>query len=173
MSGIKLYKRPLCWLSGLFVPFLFLAEPAWLRISGIGPCWAVLWLLPWALEVGVFSAVFSGFCLGLVLDGLSLGGATQIPALIILGWWWGHLGRSGPPIERTLNIGLLAWIGSLAVGLSIWLQVLIFNFHPPLNWLNGWGLQTLMAQSILTGLIAPMIGSWLLIFWRRVSLLGK
>ena len=67
--------------------------------------------------------VIAGAAMGLVLDGLGSGGLTQLPALVLLGWWWGRLGRRGRPIQRSLNLGLLAWIGAMVVGLSFWLQL--------------------------------------------------
>ena len=82
-------RHPICVASALVVPFLALASPPWLAIDGVGPAWAVLWLLPWALVEGPVSGALSGVALGLVLDGLNLGGVSQVPALLLLGWWWG------------------------------------------------------------------------------------
>ena len=42
----------------------------------------------------------AGLGLGLVLDGLHLGQASEVPVLMLLGWWWGRIGRRGLPIER-------------------------------------------------------------------------
>ena len=81
----RLHRQPICVVSALVVPFLALASPAWLAIDGVGPAWAVLWLLPWALVDGPVSGALSGVALGLVLDGLNLGGVSQVPALLLLG----------------------------------------------------------------------------------------
>ena len=63
-----------------------LVSPTWLSMSGVGPRWAELWLLPWALEEGPVAGLFAGFCLGIVLDAINLGDATQVPVLVILGF---------------------------------------------------------------------------------------
>ncbi|MCP4972203.1 MAG: rod shape-determining protein MreD [Prochlorococcus sp.] len=163
----RLHQQPLCVASALVVPWLTLAAPTWLTLSGVGPSWAVLWLLPWALVDGPVSGMVAGLCLGLVLDGLSLGGCSQLPALMSLGWWWGRLGRRGPPIQLSFNLGLLAWLGSCVLGLSLWLQMVWLDFANSSQIQEAWGWHTLMVQAVLTGLIAPMIVSWLLLLWRR------
>ena len=162
-----LHRQPGCVVSALLVPFLSLASPPWLGLDGVPPAWAVLWLLPWALVDGPVSGAVAGIALGLVLDALSLGGASQIPALLLLGWWWGRLGQRPPAIQRTLNLGLLAWIGSVTVGLSQLLQLLIlegWSFDP---WMRSWGLQTLLCQTLVTALLAPMLVSMQLLLWRK------
>jgi cell shape-determining protein MreD len=182
-----LHRQRWCVATALLVPWLTLAAPAPLKIAAVAPAWAVLWLLPWALVDGPLSGALAGLGLGLLLDALALGGhagATQIPALMLLGWWWGRLGRRGPPIERSFSLGLLALLGTLLVDLSLMLQFLLHRwpqgsrpiaplgvdqgvdpalFAPP-GWLTGdlalAGLQVLLAQTLLTGLLA-------LLFWRQ------
>ena len=100
----RLHRQPICVASALMVPFLALASPPWVAIDGVGPAWAVLWLLPWALVDGPLSGALSGLALGLVLDGLNLGGVSQVPALLLLGWWWGRLGRRAAPILSLIHI---------------------------------------------------------------------
>ena len=108
----RLHTQPICVASALVVPLLSLAQPAWLTLSGVAPSWAVLWLLPWALVDGPVSGSIAGAALALVLDGLGGDAVTLLPALTLLGWWFGRLGRRGRPIQRSLNLGLLAWIGT-------------------------------------------------------------
>lgn len=163
----RIHQQPICLASALLVPWLTLSAPAWLNLSGVGPCWAVLWLLPWALVDGPISGLIAGLCLGLVLDGICIDGASQWPALMALGWWWGRLGRRVPPIKRSFNLGFLTWFGTALVGLSLWMQTLIFHFDSAAPWLQAWGWQTCLAQSFITGLIAPLIVSWQLLIWRR------
>ena len=86
---------------------------------------------------------------------------------MLLGWWWGRLGRRPPSIQRTLNLGLLAWIGSLAVGLSLLLQLLIQRGWTLDPWMSGWGWQTLLCQALVTALLAPMLVSMQLLLWRK------
>ena len=161
----RLHRQPICVASALLVPLLQLVAPSWLVLDGVGPSWAMLWLLPWALVDGPVSGGIAGAALGLVLDGLSLGDSSQIPAFVLMGWWWGRLGRRGQPIQRSLNIGLLAWIGTLVLGLSLWLQLLMLESADAL--LQAWALHTTLAQALITGLLAPMVGSWQLLLWRR------
>jgi len=160
-----LHRQRWCGATGLAVPLLTLASPALLKLGGVPPSWAVLWLLPWALVDGPTSGAVAGLALGLVLDGLHLGSASDVPALALLGWWWGRLGRRGVPIERSFSLGLLALLGSALLGVSLLLQQ---------HWLGALplplvGLHTLVAQSLITALLAPVLCSLLLLRWRRVA----
>ena len=83
----RLHQQPICVASSLLVPLATLATPPWLGLDGVPPAWAVIWLLPWALVEGPLSGALSGLALGLVMDGLHLSGWSQIPALVLLGWW--------------------------------------------------------------------------------------
>tara|TARA_Y100001968_G_scaffold328353_1_gene375346 strand:+ start:4124 stop:4627 length:504 start_codon:yes stop_codon:yes gene_type:complete len=150
-------------ISALCVPFLFLISPQWLTLQGVSPCWAVLWLLPWSLNKGKAFGFFSGLCLGLFLDGLSGGIPTQIPVLMALGIWWGHIGSQGKSITLIFNLGLLALIGSIIFGFSIWTQNLFAGNFLFSSWFNYWSFHTLISQSVLTGLIAPITCSWILL----------
>ena len=164
----RLHAQPICVASALAIPMLVLAQPAWLSLSGVGPSWAVLWLLPWALVDGPVSGSIAGAAIALVLDGLGVDGLTQLPALVLLGWWWGRLGRRGRPIQRSLNLGLLAWIGAMVVGVSLWLQLrLVQGLDAPL--LQHWAWHLCLTQAVITGLLAPMLSSWQLLVWRRRS----
>ncbi|MHA3961162.1 rod shape-determining protein MreD [Synechococcus sp. LTW-G] len=160
MAG--LHRHGPCVASALSVPALTLLSPGWLSLDGISPSWAVLWLLPWALVDGAWSGASAGLALGLLLDGLHVGHVTQLPALVLLGWWWGLLGRRGSPIERSFNLGLLAALGSLVLGGSFLLQ---WRFQGVLP--EG-GLQLLAAQALITALLAPLVCSVLLLRWRQL-----
>ena len=88
-----------------------------------------------------------------------------MPALALLGWWWGRLGRRGVPIERSFSLGLLALLGTALLGASLLLQQHGLGALPlPLV-----GLHTLVAQSLITALLAPVLCSLLLLRWRRVA----
>ena len=163
----RLHRQPICVASALLVPILQLASPAWLNLDGVPPSWAVLWLLPWSLIDGPLAGAISGAAIGLVLDGLSLGDVTQVPALVLMGWWWGRIGRRGSPIQRSLNLGLLAWLGAVALGLSLMLQLLITQGGSLDALTRSWGLQTLWCQALVTGLLGPMLVSLQLLLWRR------
>jgi rod shape-determining protein MreD len=160
-----LHRQLWCGATGLAVPLLTLASPSLLKIAGVGPSWAVLWLLPWALVDGPASGAIAGLALGLVLDGLHLGQVSELPVLILLGWWWGRIGRRGVPIERSYNLGLLALLGTLLLGASLLLQ-LHWRGQLPLAE-AGW--YTLVAQSLITALLAPVLCSLQLLRWRRIA----
>ena len=147
--------------TALSVPLLTLASPGFLKLGDAGPAWAVLWLLPWALVDGARSGVLAGLLLGLVLDGLHLSPISQIPALMLLGWWWGRMGRKGLPIERSFSLGLLALLGSAFVGLTLILQLAVVGE------LQGPVLYTWLSQTLLTALLAPMVCSLQLLLWRQ------
>jgi cell shape-determining protein MreD len=150
-------------ITALAVPLLVLAAPAPLFLAGMPPSWAVLWLLPWALVDGAFSGAVAGLGLGLILDGLHAGPISEIPALTLLGWWWGRLGRKAPPIERSFNLGLLALLGAALQGVLIWVQQLWWGAD------NVAALHMLLAQALLTGLLAPLLCSLQLLFWRQLA----
>ncbi|MCH9715415.1 MAG: rod shape-determining protein MreD [Cyanobacteria bacterium] len=160
MSSLVRHRWTLA--TALLVPLLVLAAPAPLRLAGVPPCWAVLWLLPWALVDGPLTGAVAGLGLGVLLDGLHPGFITQAPALTLLGWWWGRLGRRSPPIERSFNLGLLALLGAALQGGAIWLQQLWWGET------HGAGLHTLLAQTLLTGLLAPLVCSLQLLLWRQL-----
>jgi hypothetical protein len=196
-----LSRQPLCVASALLVPLLTLASPGWLRLAGVPPAWGILWLLPWALVDGRLSGTLAGLGLGLLLDGLQPTAVSQIPALMLLGWWWGRIGRRSPPIQRSFNLALLTLLGTLFLDFSLmlqwtirsWLGTLRFRVplegsasslatteasaHPALLSLPGWhwgdlgdaGLHILLAQTLLTALLAPMLCSLQVLLWRQLT----
>ena len=84
-----------------------------------------------------------------------------------LGWWWGRIGRRAAPIQRSFNLGLLAWLGTSALGLTLLLQLLIVQRGVIGPALQAWGVHTLLCQTLVTALLAPMLASLQLLFWRR------
>jgi len=154
-------------LSALSVPFLTLSAPSWLSLMGVGPAWSIMWLLPWSLLEGPGSGLLSGFALGLALDAISLGDATHVPVLAILGLWWGYLGKRSLLFQRGFSLGLLAWIGSIFLSLSLWFQLILSRVTSSINLFNSWSLHTLLGQSILTGILAPLLCSLLLMWFKR------
>ncbi|KGG14605.1 MULTISPECIES: hypothetical protein [unclassified Prochlorococcus] len=155
-------KRILYQFLGLTVPFFTFLSPSWLAISGVGPRWALIWLLPWALEEGPVLGLFAGLCLGIILDGMNLDGVTEIPALMLLGYWWGRLGIKEKLTDNIFALGFLIWIGSFLSGLSIWFQQ-IFAFKG--SFFNLWAFYTILAGSIISGLISPFLCSSILNFF--------
>ncbi len=162
-------KKKIYIFIGLSIPFLYFISPAWIALSGVGPSWALLWLLPWSLEEGPWHGLFAGFCFALILDGLVLDGATHIPSFLLIGYWWGLIGLKGPLIEKSFNLGLLAFLGCLINGIFVWTQNIFLFGDPSIVLLNASMFHTLLAQSIITSLIAPMSCSWALLTFFRQS----
>lgn len=121
MNGL-LSLRPLAVLTALLVPLLTLAAPSWLRLAGIGPAWAVLWLLPWALAEGRGAGLYGALALGLMLDALHPPPLSLLPGLLVLAWWWGGLRRRREPIEGSFSLGLLALLGTALLNGTLLLQ---------------------------------------------------
>lgn len=192
--------RPLALATALLVPLLTLASPPWLRLAGIGPAWAVLWLLPWALSEGGRSALCGAVGLGLLLDALHPAPVSLLPGLVLLAWWWGRLRRRQEPIRQAFSLGLLALLGTAMLDLSLLLQWSLLSWRAagsvsavaegmasgsPLLRLAGppaailalplwrWedlslvGVRLLLAQTLLTALLAPLLCSVQLLLWRQ------
>jgi cell shape-determining protein MreD len=189
-------------LTGLLVPLLTLAAPSWLRLAGIGPAWAVLWLLPWALAEGRRAGLVGALSLGLMLDALHPGPLTLLPGLVLLAWWWGGLCSRQQPIEGSFSLGLLALLGTALLNVTLLLQWLWIGWRaeaavpavaegmasgslllklagPPAailalplwRWddLAAVGGTMLLAQTLITALLAPMVCSLLLLLWRQLG----
>ena len=145
--------------SFLFVPILTLASPSWLKVLGLGPCWPVLWLLPWSLKVEIHHGFLTSLCLGLMLDSIQIGPYSQVPSLIILSIFWGYLGQRSSYINRSMKLGFLAWMGSMLYGMSLLIQFLFIPMDYRSLSIYNWGINNLLSQSILTGLVAPFLCS--------------
>ncbi len=161
------YTKSAVIASAILVPCLALINPRLLAINGVGPSWVVLWLLPWSLAGGPLLGSFAGLCLGLLLDSISLYGATQIPALIVLGFWWGRLGKVSSATHNNLSLGLLAYMGSFCVGISLWLQFYLRHLQISFEIFHSWSFQTILSQSLITGLLSPIISFWLLLYFKN------
>ena len=151
------------------VPFFIIDSPKFLTITGIRPCWTILWLLPFSLQSGSKFGVLAGLLLGLISDSLIIEGATYIPSLMFLGFWWGSLAKYHHKIKSGCNLGLLALLGNLILGASLWVQKIFFHSISHFYWFNNWALHTLMAETLMTALIAPLLCSWLLIGWKTIN----
>ena len=98
-----------------------------------------------------------------------MSGASHLPAMIFLGFWWGQLGSQGKKIDFIFNLGLLALIGTIIFGSSLWVQIYFLEVHIGSDWFNSWAFHTVLAQSILTGLLAPVICSWIRLAQRSMK----
>ena len=92
----------------------------------------------------------------------------NIPALIFLGYWWGRLGREDKFEKKFFVLGFLAWLGSFISGLTIWVQEIFLVKGSYMPFFNIWAFKTVLAGSIMTGLIAPILCSNIItIFLKR------
>ena len=167
------FRNLIYFCSICFLPVLELTSPSWLKIAGIPPLWSVLFLLPIAIDSGPLIGGIIGFYFGLILDAMSLGGVSHLPVLIVLGLWWGRLGKKDGPIDLIFNLGLLAWIGAILFGLSLWVQNIFFHNLISYPLFHSWALFTLFAQSIITALMAPIFSSWCLLLLRKTKIRSK
>tara|TARA_Y100000589_G_scaffold31068_1_gene25968 strand:- start:72 stop:488 length:417 start_codon:yes stop_codon:yes gene_type:complete len=124
--------------------------------------WPIFWLLPWALIHGPIQSMLSGFLLGFILDTTNSDLYTQIPGLMICGFWFGKVGRLNQFNNSPLQFGLTAAIGTLICGVIYFSQMLVKLLldNSPL-WIISYGVQNIFAQVFLTSLLAPVFCKWL------------
>ena len=159
-------------ISFLIIPLVIFWNPSWLSLMGYQAYWPIFWLLPWALIHGPFKSMLLGFLLGFTLDTINADLYTQIPGLMICGFWFGRVGYLNQFNKTSLQFGLTAGIGSLICGIIYFCQIIINRLmqNIPL-WLFPYGIQTIFAQVFLTGLLAPVFCKWLyFLFSRRYKL---
>tara|TARA_Y100000589_G_scaffold249128_1_gene237169 strand:+ start:3393 stop:3914 length:522 start_codon:yes stop_codon:yes gene_type:complete len=149
-------------LSFLLIPLLYLWNPSWLSLMGSQPYWPIFWLLPWSLLKGPFKGLVTGLLLGIVLDSLNNDLYTQIPGLMICGFWFGKIGNVKQQNLTRLQFGLIASLGTLICGLIYFVQITFkFIFERFGFWLFSYGMKNIFAQVFLTGLFAPVFCLWL------------
>ena len=155
-------------ISFLLIPLLIFWNPSWLSLMGYQAYWPIFWLLPWALINGPFKSLLIGFLLGFILDTINADLYTQIPGLMICGFWFGKVGSLNYFHSTPLQFGLTAAIGSLICSLIYFFQMVVnlfFNESPV--WLFSYGVQNIFAQVLLTGLLAPVFCKWLYILFSK------
>ena len=158
-------NKYLSLISFLLIPLLIYWNPSWLSLMGYQAYYPIFWLLPWALIHGPFKSMLLGFLLGFTLDTINSDLYTQIPGLMICGFWFGKVGSLNQFKNNPLQFGLIASIGSLICGLIYFCQMVIeilLNNSP--LWLFSYGVQNIFAQVFLTSLLAPIFCKWLY-FW--------
>tara|TARA_Y100001933_G_C18766193_1_gene466195 strand:- start:223 stop:651 length:429 start_codon:yes stop_codon:yes gene_type:complete len=135
---------------------------------GSQPYWPIFWLLPWAVINGSNAGLIMGLILGLILDSINNDLFTQIPGLMVIGFWFGKIGNIRRFYLTPLQYGLTASVGTFVGGL-IYLVQLLFNFFYEHNMYLAvsYGIKNLFAQVLLTGLLAPVFCFWLSILFSR------
>ena len=154
--------------SILIIPLIIFWNTSWLSLMGYQAYWPIFWLLPWALINGPFKSMILGLILGLILDSIYADLYTQIPGLVICGFWFGKFGGLNQSNYTTIQLGLIASIGSLICGLTYFAQIffyLLLKNSPFL--LFTYGFKNIFAQVLLTGLMAPLFCNWLYFLFSR------
>ena len=162
----KFLKKNLSLISFVFIPIIFLWHPNWLGILGIQPYWPLFWLLPWSMIYGSINGLIVGLFLGLILDSIASGSTfTQIPGLIVCGFWFGRIGKCSNSFVSHFRHGLICAFASLLCSTINFLQILIINF-PENSYLFLYpSIKNILAQAFLTALFAPLICSQFLKFF--------
>ena len=164
----KYLKKYSSLFSFIFIPIVYFWDPNWVGFLGIQPYWSLFWLLPWSMINGSINGLVVGLFLGLTLDAISPDSSfTQIPGLILCGVWFGKLSISNNDFVGHFRYGLICSIGSLLCGSLYFFQVLIKNWSYQSNSILLSGIKNIFAQVFVTGLLAPLLCSSLLIFFQK------
>ncbi len=151
----------------IFIPIIFLWHPNWLGFLGVQPYWPLFWLLPWSIINGPVNGLIFGLFLGLILDSLTLdSNFTQIPGLILCGFWFGRVKLNSNVLVGHFRYGLICSFGSFLCGTIYFLQILFKNFSESSLLLLISSVQNILAEVFLTGFLAPFFCSQLLIFFK-------
>ena len=159
----KYFTKKISIVFFIFVPIIFLWHPNWLGFLGVQPYWPLFWLLPWSMINGSINGLIFGLFLGLILDSLTLGGNfTQIPGLILCGFWFGRIKFNSDILLGHFRYGLICSFGSFLCGTLYFLQILFKNFSDSTFLLFFPSVQNILAEVFLTGFFAPLFCSQLL-----------
>ena len=160
-------KKLLIFLTGVCLPAFVIASPDWLKLNGVSPCWPVVWLLPFSIKNSPWKSAIASIYLGIFMDSFTISDVSYIPSLFVLSLVWSQYGLHNKKIELFFSIGLMAIFGTAFVGFSIWIQKIIFFSILRDNWFHSWSIYVLISQVIITGLVAPLFSSWILLTYRK------
>ena len=155
--NFSLIKNNYSLLSFLLIPLLSLWNPIWFSVMGVQPYWPMFWLLPWSILNGPLNGLVVGLIIGIILDSINNDIYTQVPGLLICGFYFGRLGN----LNNRYQYGLVASLGCLTCGLIYFLQIVVNNSQNNPDWLFSFGLKNIFGQILLTGLFAPVISIYL------------
>ncbi len=159
----KFFTPKLSIVVFIIIPIIFLWHPNWLGFLGVQPYWPLFWLLPWSMINGSINGLIFGLFLGLILDSLTINSDfTQIPGLIICGFWFGKIKLHSGNLVGHFRYGLICSLGSFLCGTIYFLQILLKNFLNSNFLLFIPSIQNILAEVFLTGIFAPLICSQLL-----------
>ena len=140
-------------LSFLIIPLLSFWNPSWFSVMGVQPYWPIFWLLPWSIIKGSINGLKAGFIIGIILDSINHDVCTQVPGLLICGFWFGKLDN----LQHRYQYGLMASLGSLICGFIYFFQIIVNNYQKNPAWLLSFGLKNIFGQILLAGLLAPVL----------------
>ena len=160
-------KDLLIFFTAISLPAFIISSPDWLTINGIQPCWPVIWLLPFSLKNSPLKSAAVAILLGIFLDSFVISGVSYIPSLLILSLACSQYGLHNKKIELFFSIGLMAIFGTALVGITIWLQKILFYTILRTDWFHSWSIYVLISEVIITGLVAPLCSSWLLLAYKK------
>ena len=156
----KFFTNNLSIISFIFIPIIFLWHPNWLGFLGVQPYWPLFWLLPWSMIYGSINGLIFGLFLGIVLDSLTLdSNFTQIPGLILCGFFFGRIKLHSDILLGHFRYGLICSFGSFLCGTFYFLQILFKNFSDSTFLLFYPSIQNILAEVFLTAFFAPLICS--------------
>jgi len=159
----KFFKKKLSLIFFILIPVIFLWHPNWLGFLGIQPYWPLFWLLPWSMINGSINGLIFGLFLGLVLDSITLhSNLTQIPGLILCGFWFGRIKLHSNILLGHFRFGLICSLGSFLCGTLYFLQILFKDLSNSTFLVFFSSTQNILAEVFLTGFFAPLICSQLL-----------
>ena len=159
----KIFKKRALLVSFIIIPIIFLWHPNWMGILGVQPYWPLFWLLPWSIIHGPFNGLIFGLFVGLILDSISPNASfTQIPGLIVCGFWFGRINEyQDNVLVRHFRYGLICSLGSFICSVLYFLQILIKNLIENNILFFQSNFKNILAQVFLTGFFAPFICSML------------
>ena len=145
------------------IPIIFLWHPSWFGFLGVQPYWPLFWLLPWSMLNGPINGLIFGLFLGLILDSVTLdSNFSQIPGLILCGFWFGRVEMHDDIFVGHFRYGLICSFASLFCGILYYFQIFLKNFSDNAFLLFIPSVQNILAEVFLTGFLAPFICSKLL-----------
>ncbi len=159
----KFLTKKISIVSFVCIPIIFLWHPNWLGFLGVQPYWPLFWLLPWSMVNGSINGLIFGSFLGIILDSVTMDNSfTQIPGLILCGFWFGRFKKHSNPLVGHFRYGLICSFGSFLCGILFFLQILFKNFSESAFLLFIPSFQNIVAEVFLTGFFAPLFCSQLL-----------
>ena len=158
----KFLKNKLPIIFFTFIPIIFFWHPNWLGFLGVQPYWPLFWLLPWSMINGSTLGMIFGLFLGLILDSLTAdSNFTQIPGLILCGFFFGRIKLHSNFLLGHFRYGLICSLGSFLCGTLYFSQIMLKNFSDNYFLLFFPSVKNILAEVFLTGFFAPLICSQL------------